>query len=111
MVLCNMQTESIGGGGVNKYFLLFVDDRSRMCWVFCMKYKADALVFFQKFRILVEKQSGHEVKTLRSDRGGEFMNKDFIAYCEDHDIKRELTAPSTPQQNGMVERNFFQSWR
>ncbi|CAA7045430.1 unnamed protein product [Microthlaspi erraticum] len=41
---------------------------------------------------------------MRSDRGGEFMSKEFLKYCEDNDIRRQLTMPRTPQQNGVAER-------
>ncbi|GKE56125.1 retrovirus-related pol polyprotein from transposon TNT 1-94 [Tanacetum coccineum] len=44
------------------------------------------------------------MKVLRTDRGGEFLSKEFVAFCDDHGIKRELTAPYSPDQNGVVER-------
>lgn len=44
------------------------------------------------------------IKTLRTDRGGEFTSQEFRSFCEDHGINRHLTAPYSPQQNGDVER-------
>lgn len=41
---------------------------------------------------------------LRTDRGGEFLSYEFGTYCEKNGIKRHLTAPYSPQQNGVVER-------
>jgi len=41
---------------------------------------------------------------IRSDRGGEFNSQSFITYCDEHEIKNELSCPRTPQQNGVVER-------
>jgi len=41
---------------------------------------------------------------LRTDRGGEFAASDFVNYCAQLGIRRQLTAPYTPQQNGIVER-------
>jgi transposase InsO family protein len=38
------------------------------------------------------------------DRGGEFNSEDFVEHCVDHGVKRQLTTPYTPQQNGVVER-------
>ncbi|XP_074346374.1 uncharacterized protein LOC141685153 [Apium graveolens] len=43
------------------------------------------------------------LKTIRSDRGGEF-EKDFITFCKTRGITHEFSAPRTPQQNGVVER-------
>lgn len=44
------------------------------------------------------------MKTLRTDRGGEFTSNDFLNYCKDRGIRRELTTRYTPQQNGVAER-------
>nr|GEY55852.1 ribonuclease H-like domain, reverse transcriptase, RNA-dependent DNA polymerase [Tanacetum cinerariifolium] len=41
---------------------------------------------------------------LRTDRGGEFISNEFTQYCKENGITRQLTAPYSPQQNGVVER-------
>ena len=41
---------------------------------------------------------------IRSDRAGIFINHSFITYCEEHEIKHELSCPRTRQQNRIVER-------
>ncbi|KAK2986468.1 hypothetical protein RJ640_000222 [Escallonia rubra] len=56
------------------------------------------------FKAKVEKQSGSYIKVLRTDRGGEFLSTEFNLFCEANDIHRELTAPYTPEQNGVTER-------
>lgn len=61
-------------------------------------------ICFKKFRVLVEKNSENRIKVFRSDRGGEFLSKNFISYCEEAGILRHFTAPYSPQQNGVVER-------
>ncbi|TYK04800.1 putative mitochondrial protein [Cucumis melo var. makuwa] len=40
------------------------------------------------------------IKSLRSDRGGEFLSNNFNHFYKEHDIHRELTTPYTPEQNG-----------
>lgn len=45
-----------------------------------------------------------KIKVLRTDRGGEFMSREFAAYCDEAGITRHFTAPYSPQQNGVVER-------
>lgn len=52
----------------------------------------------------MRKKRGPPIKTLRRDRGGEFISNEFSAFCESNGITRYLTAPYTPQQNGVVER-------
>jgi hypothetical protein len=96
-----MQTLSLAQ---NKYFLLFVDDFSRMSWVYFLREKSQAFSFFQKFKAHVEKESEFYLKVLRTDRGGEFTSNDFKDFCSSHGIKKELTTSYTPQQNGIAER-------
>lgn len=87
----------------NRYFLLLVDDFSRVIWVYMLKEKSGAKEAFQKFINLAENQIGHKIKGLRSDRGGEFLSSEFKTICEIRGITRYFTAPYSPQQNGVVE--------
>ena len=41
---------------------------------------------------------------MRLDNGGEFTSTEFNDFCKEAGIKRELTIPYNPQQNGVVER-------
>jgi hypothetical protein len=90
-----MQTPSIGG---NTYFLTFIDDFSRKTWIYFLKHKSDALGCFQQFKSLVEKQSGYYIKCLRTDRGGEYISREFQNFCKVHGIYKQFTARYTPQQ-------------
>ena len=51
---------------------------------------------FCDFKALVEKESGNNIKALRSDNGGEYVSQQFKEFCI-ADIKWELTAPHNPQ--------------
>ena len=93
-----MQTKLLGG---SIYFLLFIDDYSCMSWVYFLQHKSKT---FQKFQIFKENQTGCHIKVLRTDRGGEFISKEFNLFCEEEGIQRELIAPYTPEQNGIAER-------
>lgn len=75
-----------------------------MVWVYFLKYKSEAFEYFKKFKVLVEKQSGRYIKTLRADRGGEFCSEEFDKVFVEHGIHRELNAPRTPEQNDVAER-------
>ncbi|GKD75351.1 retrovirus-related pol polyprotein from transposon TNT 1-94 [Tanacetum coccineum] len=59
---------------------------------------------FKKFKAMVKKKKGLKIKSRRSDRGGEFLSKEFNKFCEDNGICIFLTALYFPQQNGVVER-------
>lgn len=50
------------------------------------------------------KQSGKEIKILRTDGGGEYTSKEFQYFCEKKGIDHEVTVPYTPQHSGLAER-------
>ncbi|KAK4399972.1 Retrovirus-related Pol polyprotein from transposon TNT 1-94 [Sesamum angolense] len=95
----------------NRYFILFIDDYSRMTWVYFMREKSEVFKVFKKFKNLVEKQSGRSIKVLRSDRGKEYNNSEFDKFCEEEGIEHQTTVSYNPQQNGVSERKKEQSWR
>ena len=41
-------------------------------------------------------------RVFRRDNGAEYTNHSIVEYCNNLGIRRELTAPYTPQQNGPV---------
>jgi hypothetical protein len=59
---------------------------------------------FKEFKALIENLFERKIKKLRSDNGGEYTSKEFVNFCKDAEIKRELTTPYNPQQIGVVER-------
>ena len=99
--LCGpMHTTSIGD---DRYFLTFIDDYSRKTWVFFFKEKTEVYEYFKSFKGLVERESGFPLKTLHTDRGGEYVSCEFEAFLKENDIRHQLTARYT-QQNGVSER-------
>jgi transposase InsO family protein len=84
--------------------MLVVDDMSRYMWAVLLANKSDAEDAFRKLRAGVEVESGQKIKAFHTDRGGEFTLVSFLEYCSERGIKRHLTAPYSPQQNGVVER-------
>jgi hypothetical protein len=69
-----------------------------------LKSKDEVFNKFKEFKALIENLSERKIKTLRSDNGGEYTSKEFANFCKDVGIKRELTTPYNPQQNGVDER-------
>jgi transposase InsO family protein len=69
-----------------------------------LKSKDEVFSKFKEFKALIENLSERKIKIRRSDNGGEYTSKEFVNYCKDIGIKRELTTPYNPQQNGVAER-------
>lgn len=99
-----MQVESIGK---NRYFITFIDDKTRRIFLYPMKTKSEWEVTakFEEFKNFTETQSGRKIKVLRTDNGLEYMNKKFENLLKKAGIKHETTNVHTPQQNGLAERN------
>ena len=93
--------QSLGGA---RYMITFIDDFSRKVWAFFLKHKNEAFITFKQWKILVEKQTGKQIKRLRTDNGLEFCSGEFNNFCKDQGIVRHLTVRDTPQQNGVAER-------
>ena len=61
----------------------------------------------EKMKVLckrLQNEKGVSIVKIRSDHGKEFENARFDSFCKKNGIKKEFSAPKTPQQNGVVER-------
>ncbi|KAI3793170.1 hypothetical protein L1987_35785 [Smallanthus sonchifolius] len=87
-----------------RYFVSFIGDYSRYVYVYLMKHKHETFEKFKEFQNEVEKQLDKSIKTLRSDRGGEYLSLKFLNHLKEHGIISLPTPPGTPQLNGVSER-------
>ena len=89
----------------NKRFMIsFMDDKTRISSVAFMAKKSEALEKFKDFQATVEGESGLRIGTLRTNRGGEYVGKEFKRYLRSQQIEHEETIANTPEQNGVSER-------
>ena len=86
------------------YGLVIVDDYSRYTWVHIVTYKHEVQEVFKRFSSRASTNFGVKIKHIRSDNGTEFKNSGLDDYLDELGITHELSAPYTPQQNGVVER-------
>jgi hypothetical protein len=100
--ICGPVTPTTPSG--NRYFILLVDDASRFMWVRALASKDTATAAIKHFQATAEAETGRKLRAFRSNRGGEFNSTDFAEHCAEHGVRRQLTTPYTPQQNGVVER-------
>ncbi|GJV64603.1 retrotransposon protein, putative, ty1-copia subclass [Tanacetum coccineum] len=73
-------------------------------YVYLLKHKHEVFETFKVFKNEVENQLGKIIKTLRSDRGGEYISQEFKDYLKACGIIQQLNHPYTPQHNGVSER-------
>lgn len=86
----------------SNYFLMIVDDHSKLIWVVMLTHKSDALATFKWFKALIETEKETKIKCLWIDRGSEFRLEEFKAFCDANGVRHQLMAPYTPQHNGVV---------
>ncbi|CAI7895430.1 unnamed protein product [Closterium sp. NIES-53] len=94
----------LGAAGA-EYFLTIVDVYTLMTWVYVLSKKSDvAETVKTDWLPMVERQQDRLVKAIRTDRGGEFLSKDFSLWLKKNGIRHSLTMPYSPAMNGIAER-------
>ena len=68
-----------------------------------LNYKSEALAKFKEWKVVSAQESGKQVKRFPPDGGCEYTPKKFAEYLESEGITKEMTMPSSPQSNAVVE--------
>ena len=69
-----------------RYFMVMVDDYSRMTWIALLRKKDEAFKHFVAFKEIIENAMSRRIKSIRTDRGGEFISDKMTYYCMKHGI-------------------------
>ncbi|KZV17034.1 hypothetical protein F511_34284 [Dorcoceras hygrometricum] len=99
--VCDLKLVQSRGG--KRYFITFIDDCTRYCYIYLLRSKDEAIEAFTKYKNEVENQLTSKIKMIRSDRGGEYVAP-FEEFCSNSGIIHQTTAPYSPQSNGVAER-------
>ena len=97
------ETTSLGG---HRFVVSSIDSYSRFARAYFTKHKSEILEKFSQFCIDEGVPKTFSSLTLRFDGGGEYDNKAFNEFCFAQGIKREMTAPFSPHQNGVAGRRW-----
>ena len=89
--------ESLGG---SRYVVMFVDSASCFQRPYGTRDKSASVILGVVQRFVADMGVPPAFGT---DNGAEYTNSAFVEYCNSLQIRRELTAPYAPQQNGPVE--------
>ena len=87
-----------------KYFVTFVDDFTRITWIYVLKLKSELFQMFLDFHTLVATQYSSKISVLRSDNGSEYLSNKMKSFLSSHGIIHQTSCVGTPQQNGIAER-------
>ena len=64
-------------------------------WIYLLKNKDEAFMWFRTFKALVENLTGKKIKKLRTDNGTEYEMNESKNFCREAGIKRETTTVYT----------------
>ncbi|KAA3471209.1 Retrovirus-related Pol polyprotein from transposon TNT 1-94 [Gossypium australe] len=81
----------------SRYFIIFIDDFTKIWWIYFMKQKFDVANVFFKYKIWVKNKSGCKIQVVRSDNGTKYTLQRFNTFCDEAGIKHQLTTPYSPQ--------------
>jgi len=96
------RTQSIGG---YVYSCKIVDFATRWDSSQPLKTKDEIRRVIYQYRERMEKITGNPLNSIRVDNAKELVDpSEFRAWCRDHGIELQLTAPYTSSQNGIAER-------
>jgi hypothetical protein len=54
------------------YYVIFIDDYSRKCWIYFLKAKSDIFDKIKEYKAFIENKTRKHIRILRTDNGGEF---------------------------------------
>jgi len=86
------------------YTLSLLDDATYWLEEILLKSKDQAYRAYRQHQAALKTIEGIVIKTLHSDRGGEFLGTNFTNYLKELGTRCKLTTHDTPQHNGQVER-------
>ncbi|KAL0734174.1 hypothetical protein Bca4012_010384 [Brassica carinata] len=87
-----------------KYYVTFIDEKSKYTWLTLIPTKDRVLDAFKNFQSYVTNHYQAKIKIFRSDNGGEYTGNAFKEHLSRSGILHQTSCPYTPQQNGVDER-------
>ena len=96
-----LPVESKGG---KNYMDTYIDDKTRLTHVYFLRKKDEQPDAYKAYEAWVENHMGIKIKVLNTDRGGEYLGGDFVAYLKSRGTLQKLSVHDTHQESGVAER-------
>ena len=93
--VCGLMNVQAKGG--YEYFITFIDDYSIYGYLYLMCHKSKAFEKFREYKAEAKKPLGAHIKQLRSNRGGDYLSREFKSYLTKEGIISHLSSLRTPQ--------------
>ena len=93
-------TKSLNG---HFYVVARIDDATRETKLYFQEKKSQMFKSYKRDEALIETQTDNRIKTVCSNRGGEFQSTQMINHQDQRGTIRELMVHNSPPQNGVAE--------
>jgi len=87
-----------------KWFLIFIDDCTKVTWIFLLKQKFEVSSICINFVSMIKNQFGVTIKKITSDNAKDYFNLTLNSFCQKEGIIHKSSSVRTPQENGAAER-------
>lgn len=78
------------------WFALFVDDHTRITWVFLMKEKSEVGQIFKNFNTMIQTQFHTKIQIFRTDNARKYFNNILGDYLQSQGIIHQSSCVDTP---------------
>ena len=86
-----------------KWLISFIDDHTRVCWVYLLRDKSEVAQIFENFNAMIQTQYNSKIQFLRIDNGTEYFNFTLGNFILENGMVCQSSCVNTPQQNGVYE--------
>jgi len=87
-----------------RWFVSFIDDCTRVTWIYLLKQKSDVSQILPTFFNMIKTQYDVPIKRFWSDNAKDYFNQNLSVFFQKEGIIHESSCVNTPQQNGIAER-------
>jgi len=87
-----------------RWFVSFIDDCTRVTWIYLLKQKSDVSQILPTFFNMIKIQYDVPIKRFRSDNAKDYFNQNLSVFFQKEGIIHESSCVNAPQQNGIAER-------
>lgn len=87
-----------------RWYIIFVDDFSRMTWLYLLKTKEEVKEIFKILITMIRTQFEKNIKIIRSNNETEYINHEVQTIFQNEGIAHETSCVRTSQQNRVVEQ-------